>query len=635
MFTDMVGYTSLSQQNESLALELLEEHRQLVRPLFPKHRGKEIKSIGDAFLVEFASALEAVRCAFDVQQLMHETNSTRPLHTRMLLRIGIHVGDVVFSAGDMHGDAVNIASRIEPIAEPGGICISEQVYYQVRNKLEFPMVALGRHELKNVQPRMEVYKIVLPWERKEEPVEPSLDRRRIAVMPFANISPDSKDEYFADGMSEEIISTLSRIGGLRVISRTSVMRYKGTGKSVDEIAKELNVGSILEGSVRKASDDLRISVQLINARNDEHLWSQDYDKKLENVFVIQREIAQSVAEALKVELLSGEKEDIERRVTDSTEAYKLYLKGRYFWNERTREGTNNAVKYYEKAVKLDPWFALAYAGLDDCYVVYPNYGWQMPREAYPRAKEYSLRAIEIDPRLAEPHASLAVVYSNYEYRWQEAEEEFKLAMGLKASYATAYHWYSLALRFMGRLHESYEQIKRASALDPLSWVIGVNLGLELLAIGKTKEAIEQFEKVIDANPDYANAHLQLGWAYYLESRMDEAIDELQKAVAMSGDDPLYKAELACLLGFTGRRDEANKMIDELEELSKSTYVDKAEIAFALFGVGSIDEAFSYLEKGYEERWNTTLYFREHPGFENFRKDPRWASLGKRLGLSKN
>ena len=634
MFTDMVGYTSLSQRNESLALALLDEQRRLVRPHFARHNGKEIKTIGDGFLVEFASALEAVRCAFDVQQSMHESNATRALDSRMMLRIGIHVGDVVFGGGDIHGDAVNIASRIEAVAESGGICITEQVFDQVRNKFEFPIVALGPRELKSVQLPMQVYKIVLPWEKGEEGRLAS-ERRRIAVLPLVNMISGPADEYFADGMTEELISAVSKIHDIRVIARTSVMKYKGGGKGIAEISRELKVGSVLEGSVRKAGSRLRMMVQLVDAGSEEHLWSENYDRELGDVFAIQSDIAQRVAEALKVELLSSEKSDIEKKPTNNPEAYTLYLKGRYHWNERTRAGNDKAVKYNEKAVELDPGFALAYAALADCHVVSQNYGWRMPRDAFSRAKEYALKAIEIDPGLAEPHASLAFVYAGYEYKWREAEEEFKLAMGLKASYAYTYQWYSLILRFMGRLDESYEQIKRASALDPLSRVIGINLGFELLAIGRTKEAIEQYRRVIESNPDYAHAHFELGWAYYTEARMDEAIEELRKSAVMSGDDPHYKAELACLLGFAGRRGEANKIIDELEALSKSTYVNTAKIAFALFGAGRVDEAFSYLEKSYDERADQILYFRTHPGFEDFLRDPRWASLEKRLGLSKN
>ncbi len=371
MFTDMVGYTSLSQKNEALGLELLQEHRRLLRPLFPKHNGREIKTIGDSFLVEFASALEALRCAFDIQQLLNELDVNRPPEKRILLRVGIHLGDVVHSEKDVQGDAVNVASRIEPLASPGGITITEQVYHQIRNKFEFPFVSLGQQSLKNVHDPVEVYRVVLPWEMQLSN-EPSLEKRRIAVMPFTNISPDPRDEYFADGMTEELISTLSRIGELRVISRTSVMHYKGTSKNLGEIARELRVGSILEGSVRKASDDLRITAQLIDTGNDEHLWSQDYDRKLENVFAIQREIAQSVAEVLKIRLLSGEKKSIEKRPTENTEAYALYLKGRYYWNERVRDSNDKAVRCFEEAVKLDPNYALAYSGLADCYLIYSD-----------------------------------------------------------------------------------------------------------------------------------------------------------------------------------------------------------------------------------------------------------------------
>jgi TolB-like protein/class 3 adenylate cyclase/Tfp pilus assembly protein PilF len=634
MFTDMVGYTALGQRDESLSVALVGEHRKLLRPVFAGHNGREVKTVGDAFLVEFTSVLDAVRCAYDVQRASNEFNKSVPNEKRVHLRVGIHLGDVIETEGDILGDAVNVASRIQSLAEDGGICITQQVYDHVRNKIDLHFSTLGAKELKGVQLPVEAYRVELPWTKSYPTEESGLDKTRIAVLPFANMSPDPNDEYFADGMMEELISAVSKIRNLRVIARTSVMKYKGAGRGIAEISRELKVGSVLEGSVRKAGNRLRMTIQLVDAKNEEHLWSENYDRELGDVFTIQSDVAEKVAEALKVELLSGEKKDIERRMTENTDAYTLYLKGRYYWNERTRDGTDKAVRYFEQAVKMDLKFALAYAGLADCYLIYSDYGWLRPREGNPKAKEYVLKAIEIDPRLAEAHASLGLLDTYYEWRWDEAEKEFKRAIELKPSYATAYHWYSHFLRFMGRSNEAFEQIKRAGTLDPLSRVIGLNLGEDLLLIGKVIEAIEQIEKVIEAYPDYAYVHVYLGFAYYLDSRTDKAINEMRNALELSGGDPLHKANFAYLLGLAGRRDEANKIIEELKELSKTKYVDSGYLAVALFGAGSTDEAFDYLERAHEERANSIPYIRVFPWYREFRKDPRWASLEKRMGLRK-
>lgn len=253
MFTDMVGYTSLSQQDESLAMQLLEEHRKLVRPFFPKYNGTEIKTMGDAFLVEFASPLDALRCALEIQKSLHDLNAGRLADKRMLLRIGIHLGDVVHAENDVYGDAVNVASRIEPLASPEGICITGEVYRQVRNKFEFPLSSLGKKELKNVGEPTEVFSVVLPWE-KEPSNQEVLDQHRLAVLPLVSLSPDPDDEYFADGLTEELIARLSLLNGLEVIARTSVMNYKKKEKNVTQIGKELRAGMVLEGSVRKAGN---------------------------------------------------------------------------------------------------------------------------------------------------------------------------------------------------------------------------------------------------------------------------------------------------------------------------------------------------------------------------------------------
>jgi adenylate cyclase len=631
----MVGYTALGQINETLSLALVNEQRRLIRPILNKHNGREVKTIGDAFLVEFSSALSAVRCAYDVQRVTREFNMSLPEERKLHLRIGVHLGDVVESRGDISGDAVNVASRIEHLAEDGGVCLTRQVYDQVQNKFELPLKSLGPRSLKNVNAPVEVYKMGMPWDEETTPEPTKFERRRIAVLPFVNMSPEPEDEYFADGITEELIDRLAQLSELRVIARTSIMSYKKKEKKISEIAKELAVGSLIEGSVRKAGNRIRITVQLIDGGTEEHLWSSRYDKDFGDVFAIQTDIAQRVTEQAKLHLLDSERRMLGKRPTGNTEAYRLYLKGRYYWNERTRESMNKASRYFDEVVKLDPRFALAYSGLADCNIVSPSYGWQMPREAFPLAKEYALRAIGIDPGLAEPHASLAMVYADYEYKWNDAEEEFKRAVELKASYATAYHWHSIILAFIGRFGESYEEASRARALDPLSPIINVNLGVALLGLGKAKEAIEQFERVKEDEPGYVSVHNYLGWAYYLDSRTNNAIEEMRRSVVLSGNDPQYKAELACMLGFSGKRDEANEIIGNLESLSKITYVSKVRMAFALFGAGRTDEAFSYLEKAYEERSSNILYFRVWPWFREARQNAKWTSLERRFDLPKN
>jgi TolB-like protein/Tfp pilus assembly protein PilF len=467
--------------------------------------------------------------------------------------------------------------------------------------------------------------------RKRESGDLSL-RNRIAVLPFANISADSTNEYLADGITEELISTISNLSEVSVVSRTSVMQYKKRPKAARAIGRELNVGTIVEGSVRKSGDKIRISVQIIDPELDRHIWAENYDRTLEDIFATQVEIAQRVAGELKVKLLPGEKSRMSKEPTRSPRAHLLYLRGRACWNERTRSSTDKAIAYLEKAVELDPKYALAYSGLADCFAIAPDYGWLKPTEAYPRAREYAEKAISLDPGLADPHASLGNVCTNYDWKWEEAGREFKHAIQLKPSYATAYQWYTIFLVFMGRFNEAYDQIKHASKLDPLSRVIQLNIGEVLLHLGKNSEAVEQLQNVAKANPDWSYAHRVLGLACYMDSKQGRAFNELRKAVELSEGDPSEKATLACVLGLVGRRDEANGMIEDLIGLSKGAYVDKAQIASALFGAGRTDEAFGYLEKGYEERSDNILEFSQASWLKEARNDKRWKSLRVRMGL---
>src|SRR2546426_2217799 len=398
MFTDMVGFTTLGQENESTALELLERHRQLLRPLFSKHAGHEIKTMADAFLVEFASALEATLCAIDIQNTIHSRNLERG--EKLQVRIGIHVGDVIHQGGDVLGDAVNVASRIESLAAPGGICITEQVKDHIKNKTSYPLAKLEISEMKNLKEPIDVYQVVLPWARQaiDSEVAPQLDRRRIAVLPFANMSPDPSEDYFADGMTEELISTLSGISGISVISRTSVMMFKKNPKPAREIAADLEAGTLLEGSVRKAGNKVRITVQMIDSKADRPVWSRSYDRNLDDVFSIQSDISQTVADQLKIQLLPTEKQNLQRVPTTNTEAHTLYMKGRHFVNERAtvqspKDAFYKAIDYFEQAVKRDSHYAAAYAGLSDCYQLLGNWGLLQSEVAVQKGMEYAVKAL--------------------------------------------------------------------------------------------------------------------------------------------------------------------------------------------------------------------------------------------------
>ena len=410
MFTDIVGYTALTQEDESSTMQMLEDHRRLLRPYFTSHGGREVKTIGDAFLVEFGSALDAVLCAIAIQNMMHDRKVARG--GMLSLRIGVHVGDVIESGNDILGDAVNIASRIQPLAEPGGVCISGPVYEQVKNKLQYSLDKITTPHLKNVREPVDVYKVALPWEQRHETETPVLDPKRVAVLPFTNMSPDPGEGYFADGMTEELITSLSGVRQLTVIARTSVMKYKGSQKGASEVGKELNAGTLIEGSVRKAGSKVRITAQLIDAATEGHLWAQNYDKNLDDVFAVQSEIAEKVAGELRTRLVDSEKRTLEKKPTENTEAYSNFLRGRELFREETEASLRQALGLFEKAIELDPRFARAYVGVAECHEWLANYGYEPIDVSLSIVKTSLERAIDLDPNLPEAHASLSEMFFN-------------------------------------------------------------------------------------------------------------------------------------------------------------------------------------------------------------------------------
>jgi TolB-like protein/Flp pilus assembly protein TadD len=631
MFADIAGYTTMTQRNEAEALGMLEEYRRVVRSTITSHGGTEVKTIGDALLVEFDSALEATRCAFQIQQHLHERNSSVPPEKQMQARIGVHLGDVIHNRGDAYGDAVNIASRIEPLASPGGICISEQVYDQVRNKAEFPFKPLGKQQLKNVQLPVEVYRVVFPWEPGSSTMPGGRDKTRIAVLPFSNISSDPKDEYFADGLTEELIASLGSVGGLRVIARTSVMRFKGSGKGVGEISSELNVGSVLEGSVRKAGTKLRVTTQLIDCATEEHLWAQTYDKEMEDVFAIQTDIAQKIASALKVKLLSSEIQSMDSRATSNVEAYTLYLKGRHHWNKRSESGLTNAISYFELAIHEDPNYALAYAGLADAYSLLGFYAFRKPSDVYPKARELVLKALELDDKLPEAHASLGEVLMHYYHDWPNAELALRRAISLKPNYPTAHLWLATYLQARGTLEGSIVEEKIALELDPLSLIFNTDLAKTYYFLHRFKEAEEQYCKSLELDPAFAIAHKGLAEVYAATGRFPEALDEIGKALEISEGSLFIRDDLGYVYALSGERAKALEIIEQLKAASSSRYVPPYGIAVVYFGLGDDDAGFQWLEKAYQERCFMT-FVKVDPIFDRLQSDPRFVSVLRKVGL---
>ena len=445
MFTDIVGYTALTQADESTALKLLERHNGLLRPFFPRFHGREIKTEGDKFLVEFDSALDATTCAVELQRLLYEHNLSAGADAKIVIRIGIHLGDVVHTGDDILGDSVNIASRIEPLATPGGICVTEPVYSQVRNKIPNRLEKLAPQTLKNVRFPIDVYQVVLPWlAGGASPV--GGDHPRLAVLPFSNISPDPKDDYISDGLTEELITVISQLPGVRVIARTSVMQYRATTKAVAQIGAELGASSILEGSVRKAGNRLRITAQLIDASSQEHLWASTYERELNDVFAVQAEIAKQVAEALRIELRPQEEARLDTRRSVRPESYLAYLKGRALLYPGSRIGQLAAKEQFELAISLDPQNGAAYAGLA---TVVRRIGWffdSRPREVWDaEGRHAAARALELEPNLSEAHTALSLIYWD-DFDYGAAEREVKRALALNPSNAEAHYVYAIGSR---------------------------------------------------------------------------------------------------------------------------------------------------------------------------------------------
>jgi TolB-like protein/DNA-binding winged helix-turn-helix (wHTH) protein len=452
----------------------------------------------------------------------------------------------------------------------------------------------------------------------------------IAVLPLENLSGDPSQEYFADGITDALITQLAKLHGLRVISRTSIMQYKSTRESLPNIARDLNVDAVVEGSVSRSGNRVRVTAQLVDARADRHLWAEEYDRDLRDVLSLQSELAHDIAEQVRASISSEEQLLMARIGTVEPAAYESYLRGRSFWNQRTPAGLMQAIAYFQHAIELDPRYAEAYSGLADAYTALGYTSYWAPRDSFPKARELANKALKIDPSLAEARASLAYVKLYYDWDWKGGEEEFQKAIAVNPNYATAHHWYSVLLTARGRHEEALIEIHRAHDLDPLSVPINTDIGFELYYARRYEEAMTQLRSVLQTSPHFPLAHLWLGRTYEQKGMYPEAITEFEQAGIALKDWPVIIAAAGHAYGRWGHKSEATGALRRMTELTKEEYVTPYGVALIFAGLNDKEQTMKWLQNAYEDRSHWLVWLNLDPRFDNVRSDPHFQELLQRM-----
>lgn len=476
---------------------------------------------------------------------------------------------------------------------------------------------------------------VLLRQRFDTPSAAVADRVMLVVLPFENLTGEADQEYLSDGFTEEVISRLARLGHERmgVIARTSAMAYKGSRKPVDQVGRELHVDYLLEGSLRRSGERLRITAQLIRVADQTHLWSRDFDRALTDVVLVQSEIAGAIAEQIQLRLPPSALARAASPAAVDPEAYRLHLLGRYYWSRRTPDALRKSLEAYLMAVERDSAFAAGFAGLADTYNSLGSYSVLPPAEAFPLAKSAALRALELDPMLAQAHNSLAFVHENYEWDWAVAEKEYRRALELDPADANTLHWYAAFLWEMGRFEECLELSERAHQLDPLSMIVRLDLAAGLERVGRSEEARKQMQTILEIDPVFAPAHAGLGWSLEQEGRLDDAIASFRKAIEHSPGNHVYSASLAHALAQAGRRDEAQRILESLRSRAGTEHVSPYIIGIVYAGLGERDRAFEYLELAYQERDSWLVFMKVQHWLDPLRGDPRFDALLRKMNLA--
>ena len=691
MFTDMVGYSALAQRDDKVALELLEEHRRLLREIFPRFHGTEIKTIGDAFLVEFGSALEAAQCAIEIQRTLAKRNHDVTSDRRIELKIGIHIGDVVHRDGDVYGDGVNIASRIEQLAGAGGICVSMDVERQIRNALEARFEKFGTADLKNIKLPMDLFRIVLPWEKGAEPSaaraskkspilvpvavlvilallagwwfmqrsnknqQPAAthavpaapanapDQKSVAVLPFVNLSDDKGSEYFSDGVSEELLTVLQKIPGMHVAARTSAFSFKGKNATAQEIGQKLGVAYLVDGSVRKSGDAVRIAARLARADSGQELWSENFTRNLKDVFAVQSELAETIVAQVRDRLTGGAagsaaKEKIQAEVqaaekggTKNVEAHELYLQGRFYENRHSDKSAREALAAYQHAVELDPRFARAWAGVARTHTWIAGFateGGQKTFDAHlASARDAIARALAIEPDLPDALYARAWIETNFDFNWSAATQTVSKAMALAPADPNVLIAAANLETALGNRDRAIEIYRKAVELDPVNAQSRSFLAFGLANTKRFAEARAEYARVIELNSSAPWAHAGLGLAYLLQNKFEEAATEAQ---ADAGEWARLLI-VSCARWAEKRVPESDAALNEL--IKNESELAAFQIAEVYAYRGDKDKAFEWLERARRQRDPGLGDLLKDPLLENIHDDPRWNAFLRTMGLA--
>lgn len=627
MFADIVGYTAMMQKNEIETKQVRDAHRKTLTSLVEAHDGSVIQFYGDGSLSIFDSAVEAAACAVKIQ-LESQNNPKVPL------RIGIHTGDIIIDEEGAFGDGVNIASRIESLAISGSVMISEKVYDEIKNHEDYETLSMGEFDLKNVTKPIEAFAIIneglIVPKRNELKGKVKESIKSIAVMPFVNMSSDPDNEYFSDGITEELINALTRVDGLMVISRTSSFSFKGKNEDVRKIGSKLNVQSILEGSVRKAGNRVRITAQLINSADGYHIWSESFDRNLDDIFELQDEISQTIANRLRAKLSIKEKaKPLVKASTDNFQAYNSYLMGLFYYNKWTPANAEKAIEHYERAISEESTFTLPYAGLARCYSLMSFTGYANPKEAAEKAIEYGNKALAIDSENIDAYLALATVRYFYEWDWDKGFSEIGKVVDINPNSSEAQLMYSLHYVIKGKIEEALAAVEKAYKIDPIS-ISTMRTRADMYYFDAQYDiSMKMYDKILKKDPLFLSAIEFKGWTYLMQGDLDKAIDIFVSMGNESSHAVKHYTQIIYAYAIKGDLDNAHKYFNMLEEEGKALNYDYAVIHV---GFGNYNQAFDYLDKCFEDRLGSIVFLKLSPIWKPLRGFPRYEELIKKLNL---